>query len=37
MTQAGSLKITSATREDVPLILALIGELADYESSAMRQ
>jgi GNAT superfamily N-acetyltransferase len=31
MTQAGSLKITSATRADVPLILALIGELADYE------
>jgi GNAT superfamily N-acetyltransferase len=31
MTQASTLSITAASRADVPLILSLINELADYE------
>jgi GNAT superfamily N-acetyltransferase len=31
MTQAPALRISPATPADVPLILSLIGELADYE------
>ena len=31
MSPTGSVEISPATRADVPLILALIGELADYE------
>jgi GNAT superfamily N-acetyltransferase len=34
MTQTGALEITSAARADVSLILALIGELAEYENLA---
>jgi GNAT superfamily N-acetyltransferase len=31
MTQAGQFEIAPATRADVPLLLTLIGELAEYE------
>ena len=31
MTQASSLSITAASQADVPLILSLVNELADYE------
>ena len=31
MTQAGQFEIAAATRADIPLLLTLIGELAEYE------